>query len=473
MYTLKILSEQDFDKLPYKHAKRSLGLADAKTGVAFVRDTGYNDITKATISHELDELVANVSPHEEDGIRYKSLASLGAGAGAGALSSMIPGLKNISPLISAGAGALANRKGEPLKGALQGFAGGGAGSALLGGGKSAIQGLTQPGGTFGKAFSSFIPGAKQAGLDFAGAIPGMKGIGTDQPVGALAKFLTPSTAQQAVKLSTQGGGGGALSAFGGGAPTPEGYTGTVTVPGTRGGMALPSVLQAKGGTGSILDKFKESLPSIGAALAGELFAPKVEVPDFAGVGQDLQSKLQAGELGEPVAKELGMNELQRVLGQPLGEVPSTAFTLGDLENQEAKTKALQQYTNHWKSIRPGADFQNDPAFQQGYTELEEQYDRIRTAQRDEKAFEYTQQQLQQKYQYMVQALGVDQYQMQQYIQLAQLEVDQLMAEFELSAGEAEAFKQMFGDLAQMMAPQQDTGIGDILSQFGLGGQANA
>lgn len=90
MYTVRILSEADFDKLPYKRARTSLGLADAKTGVAYVRDTGYNDITKDTIGHELDELMAKVSPHEEDGIRYKDLASLGAGAGAGILSSMVP-----------------------------------------------------------------------------------------------------------------------------------------------------------------------------------------------------------------------------------------------------------------------------------------------------------------------------------------------------------------------------------------------
>ena len=90
MYTVRILSEKDFDALPYKHAKTSLGLADAKTGVAYVRDTGYNDITKGTIEHELDELMATVSPQEEDGIRYKNLASLAGGAGSGLLANFVP-----------------------------------------------------------------------------------------------------------------------------------------------------------------------------------------------------------------------------------------------------------------------------------------------------------------------------------------------------------------------------------------------
>ena len=71
MYTIKLLSNEEFDKLPYKHVKTSLGLADPKAGKAFVRATGVKDWDMATISHEVDELVAKVSPHEEDGIRYK------------------------------------------------------------------------------------------------------------------------------------------------------------------------------------------------------------------------------------------------------------------------------------------------------------------------------------------------------------------------------------------------------------------
>jgi hypothetical protein len=71
MYTIKILDSKDYDKLPYKKAKTSLGCADAEKGIAFVRKTGNKEWDMATLSHEVDELVAKVSPHEEDGIRYK------------------------------------------------------------------------------------------------------------------------------------------------------------------------------------------------------------------------------------------------------------------------------------------------------------------------------------------------------------------------------------------------------------------
>ena len=190
MYTIKVLSEADFEKLPYKHVKTSLGLADAKTGVAYVRDTGYNDITKDTIAHELDELMMTVSPHEEDGIRYKNLKSLGAGAGAGILSSIIPALRPFQGALSAGAGALAAGKGERLRGAAQGFGGGGLGTGVGGGLFDAFKGVNQPGGTFGKALQSFVPGVTRGLTNFAGTVPGFGGIGTDTPTGSLAKFFS-------------------------------------------------------------------------------------------------------------------------------------------------------------------------------------------------------------------------------------------------------------------------------------------
>jgi len=72
MYKVKILSSEQFDNLPYKRAKDVLGIADTNTGVAFVRKTGLNRLDKMTLDHEILELTAKVSPHDEDGIRYKS-----------------------------------------------------------------------------------------------------------------------------------------------------------------------------------------------------------------------------------------------------------------------------------------------------------------------------------------------------------------------------------------------------------------
>jgi len=71
MYEIKILTDLDFDQLPYKYAKEAYGLADPKTNRAYVRMTGNRRFDQGTLEHELDELMQKVSPHEEDGIRYK------------------------------------------------------------------------------------------------------------------------------------------------------------------------------------------------------------------------------------------------------------------------------------------------------------------------------------------------------------------------------------------------------------------
>ncbi len=71
-YTLHYLNDKEFDRLPYKYAKSSLGAADKKTGNAYVRKTGIRPIDEFVTEHEIAELVAKVSPHEEDGIRYKA-----------------------------------------------------------------------------------------------------------------------------------------------------------------------------------------------------------------------------------------------------------------------------------------------------------------------------------------------------------------------------------------------------------------
>ena len=96
MYTIRILDDAEFDKLPYKFVKDSLGLADPETGEAFVRKTGIKEMDMATLSHEVDELVAKTSPHEIDGIRYKK---------GGALRTILPivaaFIPGIGPIVSA------------------------------------------------------------------------------------------------------------------------------------------------------------------------------------------------------------------------------------------------------------------------------------------------------------------------------------------------------------------------------------
>lgn len=72
-YTIKILSPEDYDMLPYAMAKQSQGMSILATKTAYIKSTGVRDLDTMTIEHEFDELMQQHSPHEIDGIRYKPI----------------------------------------------------------------------------------------------------------------------------------------------------------------------------------------------------------------------------------------------------------------------------------------------------------------------------------------------------------------------------------------------------------------
>ena len=124
-YTIKVLSSEDFDLLPYPKAKESLGMSVMKTKTAFVRRTGVEDMDIGTIHHEFDELMAATSPHEENGIRYKAwipflINALAMAAGSAGVEALVTG------------GVSAARGGEFGEGAKQGAISGATGGAAAG-----------------------------------------------------------------------------------------------------------------------------------------------------------------------------------------------------------------------------------------------------------------------------------------------------------------------------------------------------
>ncbi len=70
-YQLRVLNHDEFNKLPYADATESLGMADRNRKMAFIRETGLPALDVSTMEHELQELLSDVSLHEENGIRYK------------------------------------------------------------------------------------------------------------------------------------------------------------------------------------------------------------------------------------------------------------------------------------------------------------------------------------------------------------------------------------------------------------------
>ena len=76
MYNIQILSDKEFDSLPYPETEASLGIADPKTNTAFVRHTASDDLNKYLVNHELEHLIeghgGKHSEHYRNGVYYKA-----------------------------------------------------------------------------------------------------------------------------------------------------------------------------------------------------------------------------------------------------------------------------------------------------------------------------------------------------------------------------------------------------------------
>ena len=113
MYQVKVLSDKEFEELPYPDMAASLGVADPKTNTAYVRYTGVEGVDQYLVNHELEHLIeghgGEHSNHYRNGVYYKGFGEI-LQAAAPALA-FIPG---IGPIASAGAGiggtAIANRQ---------------------------------------------------------------------------------------------------------------------------------------------------------------------------------------------------------------------------------------------------------------------------------------------------------------------------------------------------------------------------
>ena len=104
MYEVKVLSNEEFNALPYPDMDRSLGVADPSTNTAYVRYTGLDVVDKHLIIHELDHLIDGHggvhSDHYRNGVYYKDIGQTLQTAAP--FAAMIPG---VGPLISVGMGA--------------------------------------------------------------------------------------------------------------------------------------------------------------------------------------------------------------------------------------------------------------------------------------------------------------------------------------------------------------------------------
>jgi len=428
-FTVKILQPEEFEKLPFKRIQENpgavMGAADKKNRIAYVRDTGFNDFTKANIGHELDELMQSTSPHEEDGIRYKDFSQ-----------SFGNFLGNI-PVIGKGASALGRFAGSGID-----KLGSMAGSPFNIGNQSAGQ-------SAGNLFSApSLVGSDQGGRALSG-IPDIKS-GTSFP--GFGSGFGSSIANFAGKIPSAigsiAGGGGGFPSFGGSGRAPSfvdqmfsGAKGFFT--GSPAGKLLAGKNPA-GGSGSS-DSFGESLgkslPGAGIALLGNLFAPKVDAPDFGGVRDSLAGRI--GEGNSP-AFDLGFGEASRILGSTPGQVPQELFDSIDLRKQDAITALEDRFRSNQQS--GGLSESDTSQFGRLRAQIEDQFEREKAA----LEFDFRNQQQAERIETMKTVLNLDTAQFNQYAKLAELDVAQLMIQTGIDVQTANEFKQLFGNIGGQM-----------------------
>lgn len=176
-FTVQLLNDKEFDGLNYRNISDSLGIADVKKGLVFVRRTGIKDFDEATLHHEIDHMVEEHATDEDEyGIRHKK---------GGALRNIVPYI--VGAIFGPVAGAATNigmdqyaksnhpeqlgktgKFGDILGAGAQGYIGSvGAGNALTGGiagGTAAAPGfLSKAGGILSGAALGTAPSATASG----------------------------------------------------------------------------------------------------------------------------------------------------------------------------------------------------------------------------------------------------------------------------------------------------------------------
>lgn len=462
--TIRVISSESFDKLPYKYSHEALGVADVKEGVAYIRDLGSVEATQAVMEHEIGELEnlfgSMDEPLDEPGIKYKNIfKKIGDFA-----KDTVQHWDSWVPQVAGGVLTLA---GMPYLGA--GVAGigsgvsnyqdtGSYGKAALAGGVGALTANMGAG-----ALKGGIEGAKAAGPGlFAKAGGAASGAYTGSTqflpgFGAGGKFAGPLTAGAAKTGNLALSGGAALpgatgsTLYGGAAPA-SGYVGGIGAganPAVSAGLpGMGQVAAAPGGInmGKTLAGF--AVPMIGNAMVGT-----PEVPDISGITNSL--KTSADGSISPIGS-LGIEKLTSRLNTQPGSLPEE-YKNAQLANfDESYNQAKDNLVSQYKALRPGADIETDSAFRQDMMKLENDFAKQKTNLLANLEYQNQQSQLTQQAADIQTALGVDTNTFNKYAEIAQLDLDKIMLEYGVDYATASQFKSIFAD------------FGSLLAQKGLG-----
>ena len=475
---IKILTDEEFDKLPYPEATYSLGLADTKRGTAYVRYTASDELNKYLIEHELEHLLGEDRDevhHGGDGVYYKGFGNIFSAIGGAAR----------------GAGRSIIGAGQSIGRGVQGLFGGqqAAQASSMGGfGGPASTAMTPKPG-----LASTMPKGGYAAQ--AAANPALRiqsspsststlfNSGVPQPLSDLVRSQNPI-----VKPQSTGGSmpqnGGALSrsaALNPGAQMPPLMTGPNKTVGNSGPPAPMNGFNPNFATdvaSSVASRYQPPMPSVQAPMASPSVPNTRPSPAEGSAGSNVVATAKPG--GKPNEGIFGKDvKAGQVLtgaalegfGQfgmktpdmpDISELPSVqALKNYNIRNFQELDPALQTAINNdfdridtqerdrliaqYKSLRPGADIESDSSFRRDVMELERMQGQRRADAMAKYRFEFIQQQL-----------NISSQELEQMQYMAEMDINSIMMQMGLDYGEAQAFKDTF------------SGIGDRMISDGLG-----
>ena len=298
------------------------------------------------------------------------------------------------------------------------------------------------------------PGAAIGGAA-GGALSGKKGALGQAALGAGLGY------GGAKLLGAGGGGGGIMNMFGGGggnvakSSSMSSYFNPMVQGGStsnigQGGFGL--LKSPMGGDGaSLMSMFgNKNLLGLGSLALG-LGKQFPEAPQTTPSLEEARSKILSG--GSPLG-QFASNKLQSQMGQEFSPLDEFEISAALRQLEKDKVRALEGVRETYRNARPGSSMDTDSTFRKDYQEVEQQYsqlaaDTVANRTRDVKS-QFDQQRTQQ----IQLALGANESEMNQLMNIAQLDLVSVMKQLDLDAENARLFKETFLNLgASMLKPK--------------------
>ena len=421
-YKIQILSDEEFEKLPYEEVSISLGLADTNTNTAYVRYVANEGLQRYLINHELEHLIGEDRDeihHDGKGIYYKGFGNVFSALGQGA--------SNIASGIGSAAGQFGMNAGQALGGAAR----------SIGGGISNLAGSLSKATGFGGGFQ-----------------------GGANPSGGLAAAAASNPALRA-PMNYFGGSSAALGASNPSfrMPTSPGSIGGLSSLGQRLGQTASGSFSPQGMTSPSITSSQGNSPQINYQTENKSQTPNQQPQTqqsgggmFGQFGGKLMSgfgDLATNKIMSMFGSATGMTSMPRM--PDISELPSVQAlknfdfrgNMGELDPslQEALNRDFDRidaqeqhdFRNRWKNVRPGADIENDSVFARDYQAMQQS----QATRRADAMAKY-------RFEMISTNLGINKMEYDRLQDMAQLDVDTISYNTGMSAIEAMNLKKMFG-----------------------------